>query len=351
MPCRSSLLGAGLIGLLCGCAATHTAAVGQAETLVMQDPSSADGWVALGDAYRKGKREQEAAQAYARALSIDPDHSAAREALSRAGGGVLTELEREALANPNDDELWGDVGDEYAMRGNTERALHFYLYALRLDPSDGEWQRKVAETGGIDEIQELISLDEQDDESLGDMADMLRAADREEQACAYYARANELDPGDSEWIEGLRPCPQVPVGGEGDYGVSMGGALGAPFDHGGGGPTLLDRGRQALAVGAADQARTYFERALLENPGDREALLGVMALTQKTAVEVLEQLAERTPDNDEVFGDLADAYAAEGRFREAIEAYGTANRLDPDDSEWTGKLAILVHAVPEGERP
>ena len=54
----------------------------------------------------------------------------------------------------------------------------------------------------------------------------------------------------------------------------------------------------------------------------------------------LEPLLGRVED-DEALGDLADIYAASGNTGKALELYRRAAAIDPEDSEWQGKIAIF----------
>ncbi|MEZ5978555.1 MAG: hypothetical protein R3F34_10085 [Planctomycetota bacterium] len=55
-------------------------------------------------------------------------------------------------------------------------------------------------------------------------------------------------------------------------------------------------------------------------------------------VAILDDAAQKIPENDEMWGDLADQYWQAGEHDLAIAAWEHANQLDPNDSEWTGKL-------------
>lgn len=348
---RSSvvLLAALVLG---GCGAQQ---VQGAELGVLAEPNSVEAWVLLGDTYRRAGEREKATAAYERALSLSPDNPEILSRLQQSGSRQLSELEQNALLNPLDDEVWGDLGDEYALRGQREKALEYYLYALKIDPADYEWQQKVVEHGGLDQIIGTYEaqLSGTDDEAIGDVADMLRQGGEEERACELYARANELDPGDSEWLENLSTCPgHTPVALPYDaydsyaHGVELGtagGVVGGVL--GGGDPSLFELGREALDAGDADEARELFERALLADPTDRNATAGLIAVTGKTLVEVLTALSERQPDNDELWGDLGDARLATGDREGALEAFRQAGRLDPGDSEWQSKTAVLEAAA------
>ena len=65
------------------------------------------------------------------------------------------------------------------------------------------------------------------------------------------------------------------------------------------------------------------------------------ALTGSSLVEVLEAQLEQHPNNDELLGDLGDAYLTSGDPERAREHYLLAAEVDPDDQEWATKLRYL----------
>ena len=162
------------LGLLVLSACSHAGAIERAQTDVLRNPTDVQGWIDLGDAYRKDGQDDSAAQAYGNALRLDPDNDALRDRVgSRASSGAARALELQVLADPDNDELWGDLGDAYAEMGDRVTALRHYQYALSLDPDDSEWQRKVIEfmpQGDVDAMQQALA-NSNDDEAIGDLAD------------------------------------------------------------------------------------------------------------------------------------------------------------------------------------
>jgi tetratricopeptide (TPR) repeat protein len=61
------------------------------------------------------------------------------------------------------------------------------------------------------------------------------------------------------------------------------------------------------------------------------------------ALALLDQAQGSLPENDEMWGDLADAYWQAGEEELAVAAWQHAKELDPDDGEWTGKLATAAN--------
>ncbi len=328
-----------------------------AQHMVVSDPDNPESWIELGDAYRRRLKRRRAREAYGRALSLDSDHEDASRKLARLSSRRNPRIVRAALREPTNDELWGDVGDYYMSIGLHDEALSAYQYALRLDPADSEWHRAVINLGDIDAVLEIINstTENTSDESLGDMADILRENGRDEEACDLYRRALSMDPTDTEWTPRVAECDgtAMPDGHEIEGMLSSMGSISSssPIDmlqgRVYGDSELLTRlGIAHAKAGDLDEARKYLYSALLLSPADTAALESFSAVTGQSRLEILERLVEEVPGNDEVLGELGDQLLAEGRTREAAAYYRQALEEDEDDPEWTEKLA-LVEAVLE----
>lgn len=346
-----------MIWAFVGCTGLRSA---QREVVVRpDDPAS---WTELGDAYRQRLRRKSAQEAYARALEIDINYEPAQAGLSRtrrrAGNNKIV---RAALQNPTDDELWGDAADYYMSVGLRDEALSAYTYALELDPTDSEWQRAILGLAGVDAILEILHAQGQDmgDEGLGDIGDILREAGRTEEACATYQRALALDPTDEEWTQRMAECNGGTIsamppnglnfnqaGGEGPAVPVPGGINNAMvevlrsrvFSN----PELLrELGMAHAQAGELGDAEKYLHSSLLLRPSDASTLELYVAVTGRTRGEILEQLAEEVPDNDELIGELGDQMLYEGRPQEALIYYKRALSIDEDDPEWTSKASLL----------
>lgn len=83
------------------------------------------------------------------------------------------------------------------------------------------------------------------------------------------------------------------------------------------------------------------ERALALDPTDPVWPTMYCALTGTVLVDVLMTQLEQHSTNDELLGDLGDAYVNAGNLEKAEEYYRRASELDPDDQEWSSKLKYL----------
>lgn len=344
----------------------------RAERAALEAPESPDSWAQLGGAYLDAGDSDRAYSALQEALRLNAENQAAVEGLATLmSSGWVSNIERTALNSPNDDEVWGDVGDYFAGTGQVDRALVFYLRAMRLDSSDSEWINKVVKAGGAADV--LASFESQavgqqeNDEWLGDYGDLFRQMNRIDDACAQYRNALALDPEDSEWMEKVALCDSgqmMPLI-EGEEGIGDGmehegmvheglredmdpmaqiASLESLVVQNPENDEYLGRLGQLLAIqGELERAKGLIEQAMKLDPTDSEWPRVFSALTGQTRLEVLRGLIALHPNLDELQGDLGDALVDLGRPEEAIKAYKEAGRLDPADLEWAAKLKLLGH--------
>ena len=340
----------------------------KAEYEALANPSDADAWEKLGNKYRARLRRGRALDAYREAMRIDPSRTHLAKRISARPSKEAKELRREAMRYPNDDEMWGDLGDILRYDGDIMGARQAYLRAFRIDPNDSEWHTALVEMGAADTVLEVAAqnLSEFDDESLGDYADLLYETGDREGACDYWRRAAEIDPYDEEWINHATECgyevPEDydPYGGydTGTLGVGLGGGVPSPYaglpdaddisglvDRMHNDASLLVRlGQAYLAADDGEKAEETLWSALLVAPNDEEALQTYMVATKKTRRQTLELLRDTFPEDDEVIGSLADHYLDLGLRDRARDLYNLAHSLDEDDPEWKAKRDLLEQA-------
>ncbi|MEZ5978557.1 MAG: hypothetical protein R3F34_10095 [Planctomycetota bacterium] len=114
---------------------------------------------------------------------------------------------------------------------------------------------------------------------------------------------------------------------------------------------LAQVGESLLQNGQDERALSYFEETWTKQ-STKDGYLSYLpdALIEKNPDAVrgmLEQAWNSAGDRDEVWGDIADHYWRIGEKALAEEAWRRANQLDPNDGEWTGKIAQLE----KGENP
>jgi len=369
--------------------------VQDAEIRVVDDPLDPQAWIALGQAYTAAGRQQDGYRAFDQAARLQPGIV---DGSNR--GRWLTEEERGILLDPTDDELWGDLGDAARARGEEDKALAYYRMAMRLDPDDSEWRNNLVEMGSPDDVLESLeaaaAASPNDDELLGSIAKIYASRGDKQQAAEYFLRALAIDPGDSEWRSELTA---MGMGGVvtarmaeaahsstddeliGDYGDALWetgqqdaaceayrraraldpdddewrrnvayrcGELsevisGYVVDH----PEAMDgeeaveRALALLQQGQRQQAREWVEAALRLSPRDNDLQNLAASLQGRTKAGVLEELTSQHPQDDELWGDLGDAYMEASRVADARQAYHRAAQIDPDDSEWQRKTRLV----------
>jgi len=342
------------------------------EDAVLQDPNNDELWGDLGDAYLAAGRREEAIEAYMRAAQLDPSDSEWRTALSNLGlppqaymgsfvgvnpdgtfpNGRLHPQEAQVVSDPTNDEVWGDLGDAYLAAGMEEQAVIAYVRAATLDPSDSEWQRALSNLGqdamagagivvaGMNDDLLVVSgerhpLEEQamanlsNDEIWGDLGDLYRNLGRTEDARLAYTKANQLDPGDSEWVSALSRLREVSDITEAELlAMESDEAVGDLSD------TLWEGDRRELAC------KGYLHALQLDS-GDSEWWTKTTRCVESEVLS-LDSLDPSTlqydTSNDEAVGNHGDLLWSLGEFKEACDLFGRAKALDPGDGEWTRKI-------------
>jgi len=304
----------------------------------------------LADALVERGRFEDALQLYQRAHEIDPDDSEWIEKIATYSGGapVPTGVEggvEGGLAAvlgtggvpTGDDEAIGDMADSYAEQGNRELALQHYRRALELDPTDSEWQGKLAIYGGTASLSDFmegrLSSDPRNDEIMGQLAELYAEMGHTERALELFHDALAIDPADGQWQS------KVSLLGGLDMTRTI---LEEKLEADANNDEVVGRlGDVAAFLGERDKAVEMYTRALTLDPGDEEWRESLRQVAGTDALlTVLEPLLGRVED-DEALGDLADIYAASGNTGKALELYRRAAAIDPEDSEWKGKIAIF----------
>jgi tetratricopeptide (TPR) repeat protein len=361
-PALTLFLAAGLVG--CAHMPWSAKRIRTAQTGVLAEPDSTAAWMALGDAYHRAHAKKKARSAYTKVLAIDPEMDGARAALhDLQPRNKVSRLERRALKDPTNDEIWGDVADELVMAGEIDKALRYYVHALRIDPTDEEWINKVMELGGEEVLlglyKDQVHAQPNNDELMGDYADLLTFLGRRDEACMAYQRAQQLDPEDSEWNDRVAECAssgQVDGSAAGSLIEALEGRLEAEPEN----DELLGTiGDTLLGAGDSEGALEHYRKALAIDPGDSEWLDKVVAISGQPKLDILMELTQENSADDELWGNLGDVYLDLGMRDDAREAYRKAHALDPGDSEWERKLLMFgpkdghkdMHTPPEGEPP
>lgn len=372
----------------CGAVSGHRGdALVEAEAAALLEPDNDERVGDLGDALMAVGQTARACETYQRALDLDPTDSewpgkllSCLETTLVVGSGaatpstadadaVLARIERAAGDDPTvravlqaiagdatEDEHWGDLGDALTAR-DRELAALAYERAMLLDPVDREWQTRLGEVAGYDRLfvlfQDALRADPSNDEILGDFGDRLTEAGRRDDACQAYRSAARFDPSDSEWPQRVAECD----GGGGGPVAAVAGLVDAD-----GLDVLADQVRSEpgnderwgdYADGLAERGRTSeaceaYQKANELDPVDNEWINAIGRWSCAGGVAAV--ATEGEDRDDEAVGDRGDELALQGDWYNACEAYREALELDPEDSEWPGKLlGCLVAYDPTGD--
>ncbi len=151
---------------------------------------------------RQGKLG-EAYESYLRAWRLDAEDWEWMRGLARTNperaAGLLKEKHRE---NPEDGTVAGALADAYAGLGRVAEAVRLYEQAIETGEDPHRWLAGLAavEPGrGLPMLRAAVDEDPEDDEMWGALGDAYYHLGRMEDAKQAYDRALELDPSDWEW--------------------------------------------------------------------------------------------------------------------------------------------------------
>ena len=221
----------------------------------------------VADAYRKVRDKRRSQELYERVISIEPDNPYARIGL----GHLHYDFREYEHALRHWKHMYDISGDRVDIRVLT---------------SIGNCFRKIKDfAGGIAYFQEAIEKEPENFYALFGLADCHRGMNEPEESLTYWNRILRNDP-DNRVI-------------------------------------LTRAGDAYRSLGELDRATDHYERALQQGD-DIYARLGLALLTRTRgntaeAIDLLEILRKREPENHRIYTELATTYAQDGNTREAIE--------------------------------
>lgn len=113
-------------------------------TLADQQTGDPSALVQLGRLHLERGDAVASSDAFARAVQQNPGDTPWSRMLEKNDRErLISEFESALTGRPQDDELWGDLGDVYARGGRLAEALQCYQQANQIDPGDGEWTGKI----------------------------------------------------------------------------------------------------------------------------------------------------------------------------------------------------------------
>lgn len=293
-------------------------AIGELKKIVEGEPSSAEGWSLLGDAYSLLFRPEEAYRAYMNACSASPEDAAlwlkageTAEGLGRENE-ALEAYEKALLHGDGPPELWSKVGALYESSGRFDKAAQAYRKATDLAPDNAEAWRRLGFAlmnasdfkGASEALSRLTNLVPTDADAWATLGEALRVFGDKEGAIHALRSGARLSPERADlW---------------GKLGIVL------------------------LEVGSYDEATEAFLRATALSPaGQYWYQLGFSYMANgapQSAIEPLQRAVGLRPDRARWWQLLGEAFVKSGRYDEAIVALEKAVETDQDDVE--GWLAL-----------
>jgi tetratricopeptide (TPR) repeat protein len=132
------------LGCICFRLGEYEQAEKQFIEILRHNPSSSEALTYLGLIRQRASRLREALEFYDRALVTDPDSA---EALQNKGvvlnqllepKQAITCLERANSRRPDNPTICQNLASSYVLTGDSEKALHFFMKAIRLEPLNPE---------------------------------------------------------------------------------------------------------------------------------------------------------------------------------------------------------------------
>ena len=284
-------------------------------------PDSARSHALLGTVLEELGRNDEAREAYQRAVDLDPGQVDARFALAKYASG--------SSDNSGAQNHFKAILKENP--GRLEPLLALAVFAEK----DGDDARAISY------LEKAVEANPQSTHAALALALRLRNSKKTDQALAVLEAAAKRMPDNSLIINELAGNYMK----EGRNNAALDLLTDEAFKNPDVADTHVLLARSALQVGELDTAKSAVDKALAINRSDRFAniLAGKISLRRGNLDDAkkhlnLAQAAEPLPKPD-VLGLKGDIAFAERRFADAAQAYGQAGEKDPNNSLWVYRQA------------
>ncbi|MCA9315492.1 MAG: hypothetical protein KDB73_08365 [Planctomycetes bacterium] len=264
-------------------------------------------------------------------ITAEPDDTAALMTLAMVDRREAVRFAQERVRRlPDDVWSWTFLGQNLKELGDTAGAFAAYSESVMLNPN----REALSALVELDADRALDLLDRigdriTDDETLGAAGHAYAAAGRTKEAAAWYMRAHERDPADSEWISGLT---QV----DGPRAIElllqqMGPDVMANDDE-----RLGDLADAYRSAGNTNRALELYEAAWRKDPADHEWVGSLIAVDAARGVTLFGERAGANPQDANAQAAYGKALVAAGRRDEGIKALSRAVSMSLD---WADTLA------------
>ena len=303
------------------------AAIAYYRELVRNEPDYAPGHNSLGYVLLSVGRPAEAVPPLRRAVELEPDNAETHYNLGLAliqadrSRDAVETLQRAVLLQPDYPEAHDNLGQALFRDGQTEAAIAYYRELVRNEPDYAPGHNSLGyvllsvgrPAEAVPPLRRAVELEPDNAETHYNLGLALIQADRSRDAVETLQRAVLLEPDDYP---------------EAHY------SLAHAFANRGEAGKAVDEFREALRL------RPDYEAALRDLALLLATTPAVDVRDPAAAVRLASRAAELTEWRDPLILDvLAGAYAAEGRFAEAIQTAETAERLVP------GSAAALASQI------
>lgn len=277
-----------------------------------------------------------AADALAETLRLESYRMDATELLSKIDSGRAVSVLREALATqtaPGDQSTRMRLAEALANAGSSGEALAYVNEMFdREEADETTWDlyRKLDPDGMELRIESMLSSDGDLTWHREQLASLLFEQGRKDEAKAHIDQLLADGTGTPEARKML---------------LSMNPERGTKYLEDAAAnsndPSLYNElASHRMTTGNKEGAVEAWMEAFRSYPGDNE---WCRRLEEHAFDDFIDEYRQITVsrENDELWGDLGDAYDRKGLKQDALSCYDKAHELDPGDSEWTGKQARL----------
>ena len=171
-----------------------------------------------------------------------------------------------------------------------------------------------------------------DDEVVGAYGNALLELGDRANAFDRYLEAHRQDSSDMEWLRGMAkadPARALPViearRKESPDDEDADGYLGDVY----------------AGLGKREDAILYYEKAIARDAENRYWMVALAKVAPERGLALLRASVDASPQDDEAWGQLGAGYAEVGRTEDAKAAFDKAISLDPRDSDWVRRRALL----------
>lgn len=194
------------------------------------------------------------------------------------------------------------------------------------------WLKAEDDEKAITALNNALSIWSDESSWHAKLANLYQENNKQEAALPHWQHAVELEPENGEYLTSLariyREAGQL-TDAQATYAKSLQTSSVIP-------KVWKEAGEVALAIGDAEKAEAWFERACSLMPSDVGVMIGssraAMALGNvKLALEHARKAYRLAPNNVEVLTGLGDVFAHKGRLDKAIQIYDRALRVSEDD--------------------